>query len=213
MNVTDATDRSRYRQDFDAYLDDALDPDARREIEEVLSTDDALQRELDSYRTTIALVRGIPREVPPPAFSRLVKKRLEKRLRGRPFGIDPWTSFRVELATCVLLIIAVAAVWVLSIPNLATPNIDLRPSRVPLAASDRAAFETVGTIELIGTEQKGTGLVVSLLMAADREGELVDLLAKNPHMHVILTSIVRKDGLLRLKLRVPVDSKAAGSPP
>ena len=106
--------RHRRRQEkLSAYIDERLDPSERQELERHLEVCSLCQEDLESLRTTVALLRRMP-QVPVPRSFRLTEASVIR--------VAPWTArYRVRLryatALAGLLFLGIALGDVLLSPN------------------------------------------------------------------------------------------------
>ena len=101
------------REQFSALVDEALDAEARTAFDAHLAGCAECQRELDAFRRTVALMRGIePARAPAGFVDRvLAAARPEpwpRRLTRRLFR--PW-AVKVPLEAAALIVVGVLAVW------------------------------------------------------------------------------------------------------
>lgn len=103
--------RDEIRDKFSPLLDGELSPEERAEVEQALSEDADLLRELDGLKRVDDLYRALPRAAAPNGFENSVKARLRSNVR--PFSTTPWHLRRLvpAMAAAIVLVSAVAIVW------------------------------------------------------------------------------------------------------
>ncbi len=128
------------RASFDAHLDGELSPDDLTAFEDAVRNSPALAAEWEAYKNTVQALRQMPAPKPPSDLMESTSRRWRRRQRLRYYEEDRGHRYRLELALCVLLVIALIAVGGLSSftsEELAEPRVTeteplTRPS-VPLA--------------------------------------------------------------------------------
>ena len=128
------------RASFDAHLDGELGPEDVAAFEDALRNHPELAAEWEAYQNTVNALRQMPAPKPPSDLMESTSRRWRRRQRLRYYEDDRGHRYRLELALCVLLVIALIAVGGLSSltsEELAEPRITdgvqtTRPS-VPLA--------------------------------------------------------------------------------
>ena len=188
------------REQFDPYVDGHMEPREKLAFEELLSRDVELKREFEAYRGTIGLLRGLPAERPPDHFTDLVKLRLRRRSRGRPFRDRLRHSLVVETACCVLIVAIVATVSMFTeeAPEKTTPSAVLH---FALERRDQTYLEAFGRVETV--ESTPSGLVAHLLIDPAREPALREALKKSGRLQLLPLSPQHVDGKLRVRVQVP----------
>lgn len=102
------------RNRLSAYLDDALPPEERAEVEAQLAADPALRLELDQLRAAIALVREQGRVRAPEGFHDRVMARvaLERPpAANRPMAAPRWRTIAAIGVAAAVLLVAPMAWW------------------------------------------------------------------------------------------------------
>ena len=151
-------DRHRRRQEkLSAYMDERLDLSERQELERHLEFCSLCQEELESLRTTVALLRRMP-QVPVPRSFMLTEASV---IRVAPWTVRYVGPLRYATAAAAVLFLAVALGDVLLSPNgVAEPTRTplerqaATPSPSPAAASGAPAPTTVPVPEAATQEME-----------------------------------------------------------
>lgn len=194
--------REQAREQFDPYVDDDLAPPERLAFEALLARDAELRREFDAYRGTVSLLQGLPTQRAPDHFEALVKMRLRRRSRGRPFRERFRHSLVVESACCVLIVAIIATVTVFTDPAPDRP-VAQAVDGASLEDRDRALLEEFGQIERVGTSSYGPELVAYLIVEPAREPALRDALHRNGRLHLLPLSPQHVGDKLRVRIQAP----------
>ncbi len=147
-------------QRLDDYLDDALDPAARQEVEAELARDPGLRGRVETRRAAIALVREAPRPQTPKHLAWLVMRRIKRGVGRDQAGFS--TGIGLEATAGALLVIAAAA-WIALTPEFLDPA-PAAPARARLDGADRALIERHATVESVGIGPNGGGLLVEVTL-------------------------------------------------
>ncbi len=154
-NLTD-----RDTEQLSAYIDGALDESERAELEARLQTDDALRRELDALRHTVALVRDLPPLKAPRDFT-LTPAMLQGARVAAP--VAPRRIIRFPAVSLVSAAASVVMIFLGALLLLGdTPTGDTLPAPVsapmdvdspaPLASPDAVAVAATQTADVVEEE-------------------------------------------------------------
>ncbi len=133
-----------------AYLDDELEPRARREFEEELAARPELRDELDGYRKMLAVLNGLPPAIPRGSIAEAVEGAIRRRSRGRYFPLEPRHRFPYESVTAIaLLALLLIALFALrppdEIPRM-RERIELNQSAVEAGEEELRALAEFGVL-------------------------------------------------------------------
>jgi hypothetical protein len=103
--------RDEIRDKFSPLLDGELSPEERAEVEQALSEDADLLRELDGLKRVDDLYRALPRAAAPDGFEEGVKEKLRSKVRTFSGAPRRLRRLAPALAAAVVLVSAVTLVW------------------------------------------------------------------------------------------------------
>jgi len=115
------------RASFDAHLDGELGPEDTAAFDELLRSNPALTAEWEAYKATVQTLQGLPEKAPPSDLMESTTRRWRRRQRLRYYEDDRSHRYRLELALCVILVIALVAIGGLS-SFTTDPSAEFRPS-------------------------------------------------------------------------------------
>lgn len=121
---------SQIQENLSAYLDGELDPGEEAELKSHLEGCETCRSELESLRSTVKLVRSVPR-VPAPT---VLKQRLTSAISARK-PLQQYQSILGLIGAAAILLVTVVAVFLVTGPR--------TPSSEPIAAKT----ETAGLVE------------------------------------------------------------------
>lgn len=118
------------------YLDDALGPHERRDIEEAMAIDPHLRNEVASLQDTVSVLRHMPRERAPHSLHGQVRGRTRPRRRASSVGTRTWTPrFPFEAALNMILILILLIIYGTALP---APDGPLNPAEAAKTVSQKA---------------------------------------------------------------------------
>ena len=121
---------------FDAYLDDELNATDRAAFETSLANDPTLQTEFDAYRQASELFQAVPMPTPSDRLIEATQQRIHRRQRLRELRNDGALRYRMEIALCAVLVIALVAIGGLSMFS-PVPSPSVVPTKVTNATLNR----------------------------------------------------------------------------
>lgn len=100
---------------FSAAVDGEMTDAQRAEFEAVLRADAKLKARFDRYSGAVSLLRGAPKETPPPSLASAIMRRVRRnRSLSRRTRAAEQVAFRVPAELLVPLLIAVAVAVLLA---------------------------------------------------------------------------------------------------
>lgn len=114
---------------FNAYLDNELSTDERRDFDARLAADPAFARAWEDFSSIMGAVHGLPFEFAPDDFAEKVKSRIRTRSRGRFFADEFLFRTRMpyEVVALVMIIVMAAAYLFMGAP----PDKQMQDVRLP----------------------------------------------------------------------------------
>ena len=106
---SDTTSEPVVDERFAAYVDEEMSADERQAFEQLLEEDADLRAQLDDYRETVDVIRGLGIEFAPDDFVGNVEQKIRHRSRGRFFGRDLIYGSRIPYEVFAALMAAVMA--------------------------------------------------------------------------------------------------------
>ncbi len=212
MSMTNEETRER----FDAYLDDELDAEERASFEAALANAPALQTDFEAYRQTTQLFQNLPTVTPPDALIEATQLRLRRRQRIRELRQDSALRYRMEIALCAVLVIALVAIGGLSLSSSHSVPSPYDPASTRLAlgrlsAEDRAHLEALGDIVEARVDQKNT-LRVILKTSSERKIAVRESLSGHATFAIEAEETSTEEGMLRLVIRYTPEATEAATP-
>jgi anti-sigma factor RsiW len=120
---------------FNAYLDNELSDDERRDFRERLHDDPVFARAWEDFSSFMNAVHGLPFEFAPDDFVDRVKSRIRSRSRGRFFAEEYLFSTRMPyevVALVMIIVMAAAYLFVAAPPDKQMQDVRLPDSSPPL---------------------------------------------------------------------------------